>query len=78
MIVTFLFVAAVLYSMIMAIRRRSRKQKAKEAVEKRSQVYEIADDEDDENHAAAQCATAKAELIRAIEQLIEAKEKPSG
>ncbi len=49
-----------------------------EAVEKRSQVYEIADDEDDENHAAAQCATAKAELIRAIEQLIEAKEKPSG
>ena len=38
MIVTFLFVAAVLYSMIMAIRRRSRKQKAKEAVEKRTHI----------------------------------------
>ena len=49
-----------------------------EAVEKRSQVYEIADDEDDENQAAAQCGAAKAELIRAIEQLIEAKQKPSG
>jgi len=36
-----------------------------EAVEKRSQVYEIADDEDDENHAAAECGAAKAELIRA-------------
>ncbi|MDN5511093.1 hypothetical protein [Acinetobacter sp.] len=48
-----------------------------EAVEKRSQVYEIADDEDDENQAAAQCGAAKAELIRAIEQLIEAKDKSS-
>ena len=49
-----------------------------EAVEKRSQVYEIADDEDDENQAAAECGAAKAELIRAIEQLIVAKENPSG
>lgn len=49
-----------------------------EAVEKRSQIYEIADDEDDENQAAAQCGAAKAELIRAIEQLVEAKQKPSG
>ncbi|WP_349927766.1 hypothetical protein ABJ384_12800 [Acinetobacter sp. A1-4-2] len=49
-----------------------------EAVEKRSQVYEIADDEDDENQAAAECGAAKAELIRAIEQLIAAKDNPSG
>jgi hypothetical protein len=49
-----------------------------EAVEKRSQVYEIADDENDENQAAAECGAAKAELIRAIEQLIVAKENPSG
>ncbi|OTG64468.1 hypothetical protein B9T26_03565 [Acinetobacter sp. ANC 4169] len=47
------------------------------AVEKRSQVYEIADDEDDENQAAAQCGAAKAELIRAIEQLIETKDSSS-
>ena len=38
MIVTVLFIAAVLYSMIMAIRRRNRKQKAKEAVIKRPHV----------------------------------------
>lgn len=49
-----------------------------EAVEKRSQVYEIADDENDENQAAAECGAAKAELIRAIEQLIAVKENPSG
>ena len=49
-----------------------------EAVEKRIQVYEIADDENDENQAAAECGAAKAELIRAIEQLIVAKENPSG
>jgi len=48
-----------------------------EAVEKRSAVYEIADDEDEENQAAAQCGAAKAELIRAIEQLIEAKDSSS-
>ena len=40
-----------------------------EAVEKRMGVYEIADDEGDENRAAAECNIAKAELIRAIEQL---------
>lgn len=40
-----------------------------EAVEKRMGVYELADDEGDENRAAAECSQAKAELIKAIEQL---------
>ena len=37
-----------------------------EAVEKRTAVYELADDENDENRAAAECSAAKAELIKAI------------
>ena len=40
-------------------------------VERRCAIYEIADDEDDENRAAAECGAAKAELIRAIEQLVQ-------
>lgn len=46
-------------------------------VEKRSVIYEIADDEDDENRAAAECGAAKAELIRAIEQLAHHQEDSS-
>lgn len=46
-------------------------------VEKRCAVYEIADDEDDENRAAAECGAAKAALIRAIEQLAQHKEDSS-
>ena len=37
-------------------------------------VYEIADDEGNENRAAAECSEAKAELIKAIEQLAESQE----
>ena len=48
-----------------------------EAVEKRMGVYELADDEGDENRAAAKCSQAKAELIKAIEQLAENKEYSS-
>ncbi|CAB1208428.1 hypothetical protein [Acinetobacter bouvetii] len=48
-----------------------------QAVEKRMGVYEIADDEGDENRAAAECNAAKAELIRAIEQLVESKRDSS-
>lgn len=48
-----------------------------EAVEKRMGVYELADDEGDENRAAAECSQAKAKLIRAIEQLAESKEQSS-
>ena len=45
-----------------------------EAVEKRTAVYELADDE---NRAAAECSAAKAELIKAIEELLESKVDPS-
>lgn len=48
-----------------------------EAVEKRMGVYELADDEGDENRAAAECSQAKAELIKAIEQLVDTKEHSS-
>ncbi|MFD1437168.1 hypothetical protein HLH14_00845 [Acinetobacter sp. ANC 4282] len=48
-----------------------------EAVEKRMGVYEVADDEGDENRAAAECSQAKAELIKAIEQLVDTKEHSS-
>ncbi|NNH00569.1 hypothetical protein [Acinetobacter sp. ANC 5414] len=48
-----------------------------EAVEKRMGIYEIADDEGDENRAAAECNQAKAELIKAIEELVEHKEHSS-
>ncbi|MGE8560382.1 MAG: hypothetical protein ACN6NJ_05485 [Acinetobacter sp.] len=48
-----------------------------EAVEKRMGIYEIADDEDDENRAAAECNVAKAELIKAIEQLAASKQNSS-
>lgn len=48
-----------------------------EAVEKRMGVYELADDEGDENRVAAECSQAKAELIKAIEQLAESKEHSS-
>ncbi|NNG82776.1 MULTISPECIES: hypothetical protein [Acinetobacter Taxon 24D] len=48
-----------------------------EAVEKRMGVYEIADDEGDENRAAAECSQAKAELLKAIEELVEHKEQSS-
>ena len=48
-----------------------------EAVEKRMGIYEIADDEGDENRAAAECSQAKAELIKAIEELVENKEHTS-
>ena len=48
-----------------------------EAVEKRVAVYELAEDEDDENRAAAECGTAKVELIKAIEELLESKADPS-
>ena len=48
-----------------------------EAVEKRTAVYELADDENDENRAAAECSAAKAELIKAIEELLESKADPS-
>lgn len=48
-----------------------------EAVEKRMGIYEIADDEGDENRAAAECSQAKAELIKAIEELAEHKELSS-
>lgn len=48
-----------------------------EAVEKRMGVYELADDESDENRAAAECSQAKAELIKAIEQLADRKEHSS-
>lgn len=48
-----------------------------EAVEKRMGVYELADDEGDENRAAAECSQAKAELIKAIEELVEYKEHSS-
>ena len=48
-----------------------------EAVEKRMGVYELADDEGDENRAAAECSQAKAELIKPIEQLAESKEHSS-
>lgn len=48
-----------------------------EAVEKRMGVYELADDEGDENRAAAECSQAKAELIKAIEQLAESKKYSS-
>lgn len=44
-------------------------------VEKRCAIYEIADDEDDENRAAAECNAAKNKLILAIEQLIEAHDQ---
>ena len=40
-------------------------------------IYEIADDEGDENRAAAECSQAKAELIKAIEELVENKEHTS-
>ena len=40
------------------------------AVEKRTAVYELAEDENDENQAAADCSAAKAELIKAIESCI--------
>lgn len=46
-------------------------------VERRCAVYEIADDENDENKAAAECGAAKAELIRAIEQLAKHQENSS-
>ncbi|OTG84283.1 hypothetical protein B9T33_00320 [Acinetobacter sp. ANC 5054] len=39
-------------------------------VEKRCAVYELADDENDENRAAAECNAAKNQLILAIEQLV--------
>lgn len=48
-----------------------------EAVEKRMGIYEIADDEGDENRAAAECNQVKAELIKAIEELLEHKEHSS-
>lgn len=48
-----------------------------EALEKRTEVYELADDEDDENMAAAKCSEAKAELIKAIEELAASKNTPS-
>ena len=35
------------------------------------------DDENDENRAAAECSAAKAELIKAIEELLESKVDPS-
>lgn len=41
-----------------------------EAVEERTRVYELAEDENDENKAAAQCSEAKAELINAINELL--------
>lgn len=44
-------------------------------VEKRCAVYELADDEDDENRAAAECNAAKNQLILAIEQLVHTNEK---
>lgn len=44
-------------------------------VEKRCAVYELADDEDDENRAAAECNAAKNQLILAIEQLLHTSEK---
>lgn len=43
-------------------------------VEKRCAVYELADDEDDENQAAAECNAAKTQLLIAIEQLVHAHE----
>ncbi|OAL79985.1 hypothetical protein AY606_04915 [Acinetobacter sp. SFB] len=48
-----------------------------EAVEKRMGVYELADDEGDENRAAAECNQARAELVKAIEQLAQSKEHSS-
>lgn len=47
------------------------------AVEKRTAVYELAEDENDENQAAADCSQAKAELLKAIEDLVHANEKKS-
>ena len=47
------------------------------AVEKRTAVYELAEDENDENQAAADCGKAKAELLKAIEDLIHVKENRS-
>ena len=44
-------------------------------VEKRCAIYEIADDEDEENRAAAECNAAKNKLILAIEQLVEAHDQ---
>ena len=41
-----------------------------QAVEKRTEVYQVADDENDENRAAADCSAAKAELIKTIEHCI--------
>ncbi len=43
-------------------------------VEKRCAVYELADDEDDENQTAAECNAAKRNLFIAIEQLVHAHE----
>ena len=47
------------------------------AVEKRTAVYELAEDENDENQAAADWGKAKAELLKAIEDLIHVKENRS-
>ena len=41
-----------------------------QAVERRTEVYQLADDENDENQAAVDCSAAKAELIKAIESCI--------
>jgi len=38
-------------------------------VERRCAIYEIADDEDDENRAAAECGAAKARSIKKIHRL---------